>query len=156
MVHFLKMLSKLLKNPISTPILKILSKKQLTIPQILKSLQEIDTDIQTVIAVLGELYHFGLIKRVEVNNLGISSQNQFQQKRKNDFLPKPELSIPLTPLGIPLPNYVSLWEEIIQHPDHLDSSEINSWIFTVPNHIRKNFVESTPDDIRTKILNKSP
>lgn len=150
------MLSKLLKNPISTPILQILSKKQLTIPQILKSLQEIDTDIQTVIAVLGELYHFGLIKRVEMNNLGISSQNQFQQKRNKGLLPKPELSIHLTPLGIPLPDYVSLWEEIIQHPDHLDSSELNSWIFTVPNHIRQNFEESTPDDIRSKILNESP
>ncbi len=155
MVHFLKMLSKLLKNPISTLILQILSKNQLTIPQILKSLQEIDTDIQTVIAVLGELYHFGLVQRVEMNNLGISSQNQFQQKRKNKFLPKPELAIHLTPLGIPLPNYVSLWEEIIQHPDNLDSSELNNWIFTVPNHIRKNFVDSTSDDIRSEILNKS-
>ena len=155
MVHFLKMLSKLLKNPISIPMLQILSKKQLTIPQILLSLQENEPDIQTVIAVLGELYHFGLIERVEMANRKISSQNQIQQKRKNEFLPQPELPIHPTPLGIPLPNYVSLWEEIIQHPDHLNSSEMQSWIFTVPNHIRKKIVDSPSDDIRTKILNQS-
>ena len=82
-VHFLKMLVKLLKNPISIPILQMLSKKQLSIPQIIKSLQL--TDKQAVIAVLGELYHFGLVERVEQAALEISSQNQIQQKRENEF-----------------------------------------------------------------------
>ena len=60
-----------------------------------------------------------------------------------------------TPLGISLPEYVSLWEEIIQHPDHLDSSDLNNWIFTVPNHIRKNFVDSLSDDIPSEFSRNS-
>lgn len=150
-MQVLNMIAKLLENPISIPILKLLSKKQLSIPQITSSLQDIDTDTQTVIAVLGELYHFGLVERVETTVLDTSTQNGIQLQREEKFLKKPKLIIYTTPLGIPLQDFVSLWEEVTQHPDQLDSSELKSWIFSVPNHIRKEFEDLTLEEIRRKI-----
>ncbi len=148
------MIAKLLENPISIPILKLLSKKQLSIPQITNSLQDIDADTQTVIAVLGELYHFGLVERVETTVLDTSTQNGIRPEKEDKFLKKPKPLIYTTPLGIPLHNFVSLWEEVTQHPSQLDSSERKSWIFSVPNHLQKEFEDLTLEDIRRKILNK--
>ena len=148
------MIAKLLENPISIPILKLLSKKQLSIPQITNSLQDIDADTQTVIAVLGELYHFGLVERVETTVLDTSTQNGIRPEKEEEFLKKPKPLIYTTPLGIPLHNFVSLWEEVTQHPGQLDSRELKRWIFSVPNHLQKEFEDLTLEEIRRKIVNK--
>ena len=153
-MQVLNMIAKLLENPISIPILKLLSKKQLSIPQITNSLQDIDADTQTVIAVLGELYHFGLVERVETTVLDTSTQNGIQLEKEEEFLKNPKPIIYTTPLGIPLQDFVSLWEEVTQHPDQLDSSELKSWIFSVPNHLQKEFEDLTPEEIQRKILKK--
>ncbi len=153
-MQVLNMIAKLLENPISIPILKLLSKKQLSIPQITNSLQDIDADTQTVIAVLGELHHFGLVERVETTMLDTSTQNGIQLEKEEEFLKKPKTIIYTTPLGIPLHDFVSLWEEVTQHPGQLDSTELKSWIFSVPNHLQKEFEDLTLEQIRRKILNK--
>ncbi len=154
-MQFHNTIAKLLENPISIPILKLLAKNQLSIPQITKSLQDIDTDTQTVIAVLGELYHFGLVERVEPTVLDTSTQNRIQPKTDAGFSPEPRPKIYTTPLGIPLPAYVSLWEEVNQHPDQLNSSELNSWLFSVPEYLRKKLEDLTLEEIRNKILSDS-
>ena len=64
-MQFRNMIAKLLDNPISVPILQLLTKKQLSIPQIVKSLQNMEADMPTVVAILGELYHFGLVERAQ-------------------------------------------------------------------------------------------
>ncbi|UCG90101.1 MAG: hypothetical protein JSU57_06495 [Candidatus Heimdallarchaeota archaeon] len=139
-------------NPLSIPILKLLTKKQLSIPQITKSLQNIDADMQSVIAVLGELYHFGLIERFEPPAVNSPTQNQISSE---ELLQDPWPKIYTTPLGIPLYDYVSLWEEVVQHPNRLNSSKINSWIFTIPNYLRKEIENLTLEEIRLKLLKKS-
>ncbi|MHA2243468.1 MAG: hypothetical protein ACXADY_00715 [Candidatus Hodarchaeales archaeon] len=151
------MIAKLLENPISIPILKLLSKKQLSIPQITNSLQDIDTDMKTVTAILTELYHFGLVERVETTAFDTSTQNGIQLEKDVKLLEKTKSKFYTTPLGIPLHNFVSLWEGVTQHPDQLDSSEewIFSEIFSVPTHLQKEFEDLTLEEIRCKILNKS-
>ncbi|MFX1286139.1 MAG: hypothetical protein ACFFB5_21020 [Promethearchaeota archaeon] len=146
-------IAKLLDNPLSIPILKLLTKKQLTIPQITKSLQNIDADIQTVIAILGELYHFGLVERFETLEKNLPNQNRISPEQH--FLQEPGPKIYTTPLGIPLHDYVSVWEEVLQHPDQLNSKKLNNWIFTVPNYLRKEIENLTLEEIRLKLLNKS-
>ncbi len=146
---------KLLDNPLSIPILKLLTKKQLSIPQITKSLQNIDADIQKVIAVLGELYHFGLIEQCKTPAVSSSTQNQLSSEQRIGFLQEPYPKIYTTPLGIPLHDYVSLWEEILQHSNQLNSDKFDSWIFSVPNYLRKEIEDLTLEEIRLKLLNKS-
>ncbi|MFX0118054.1 MAG: hypothetical protein ACFFB2_05490 [Promethearchaeota archaeon] len=137
------MISKFLDNPISILILKLLTKKQLTIPQITKSLHKMDTDIPTVIAVLGECYHFGLVERVKIQGIESPVQNHFS----------PEMVT--TPLGIPLHEYVSLWEEVLQHPDQLNSKQMHDWIFSVPSYLRNELENLTEEEIRVILLKRA-
>jgi hypothetical protein len=143
------MLTKLLDNPISAQILQLLTKEQLSIPQITKSLQNIDADLQTVIAVLGELYHYGLVERIESTTVDTIIENKIQLKNDSE----PRLNILSTPLGIPLPNYVSLWNKVVKDPEKLSSNELNDWIFSVPYHLKEKLKDLSVEEIRKKILN---
>lgn len=143
-----KLLTKLLDNPFSIPILQLLTKKQLSIPQITESLKNIDADLQTVMAVLGELYHFGLVERVEPTVVDTLIENQIQLKNESEL----RLKITSAPLGIPLHDYFSLWNKVVKDPDHLSPSDLNSWIFSVPNHLKENLKDLSLEEIHKKIL----
>lgn len=143
-----KLLTKLLDNPFSIPILQLLTKKQLSIPQITESLKNIDTDLQTVMAVLGELYHFGLVERIEPTVVDTFIENQIQLKNESE----PRLKISSAPLGIPLHDYFSLWNKVVKDPDQLSPNDLNSWTFSVPNHLKENLKDLSLEEIRKKIL----
>jgi hypothetical protein len=154
MMQFHEMIAKLLDNPLSLPILQLLTKKQMSIPQITKSLGKFDTDMPTVIAVLGELYYFGLVERVSTPIMDSSPQEQINSRREenNPFLEYRLISP--TPLGIPLHNYVSLWEESLQHPDQINFDGMNNWIFSIPQNLREEMKDLTLEEIREKLLNR--
>lgn len=148
------MIAKLLDNPVSVPILQLLTKNQLTIPQITESLQNIGADTPTTIAVLAELYHFGLVKRSQAPVMNISTQKQDHARGEyKKPLQKNRLLSP-TPLGIPVHDYVSLWEKVLQHPKQFNFDEINDLIFFIPEDIRKEIEGLTLEEIRQKLLNR--
>lgn len=120
----------------------------MSIPQITESLQNIDADLQTVMAVLGELYHFGLVERVEPTVVDTFIENQIQLKNESE----PRLKIISAPLGIPLHDYVSLWNKVVKDPDQLSSSDLNDWIFSVPNYLKENLKDLSLEEILKKIL----
>jgi hypothetical protein len=117
-------------------------------------MQNIDADMPTVIAVLGELYHFGFVERVQAPVIDTSSQNQISSRTKGKRSFQDYNLISPTPLGIPVHNYVSLWEEVLQHPDQLNFSEMNSWIFSIPDYLRKEIEDLTVEEIRQKLSNR--
>lgn len=153
-MQFRNKLAKLLDNPITVPILQLLTIEQLTIPQITKSLQNIDADMPTVIAVLGELFHFGLVEQIQSPMLNISPQKQISTRREEKHPFKEYRLISPTPLGIPIHDYVALWEEILQHPDQSNFSEMRSVFFSLPEDLRKELKDLTLEEIRDKLLNR--
>jgi len=142
-----------LENPLSLPILQLLASKPLSIPQITKSLKNIEADMPTVIAVLGELYHFGLVKRVQTPIMNSSVQNQINAQREEDRLFQEHWLISTSLLGIPLNKHVSLWEEILQHPDQANFNGMNNWIFSIPENLRKKIKDLKLEEIRKELLN---
>lgn len=153
-MHFHKLIIKLLENPLSLPILQQLTSKPLSIPQITESLKNIEADMPTVIAVLGELYHFGLVERVQTPNMNSSVQNQINSQKEEDKLFQEHWLISPSPLGIPLHKHVSLWEEILQHPDQTNFNGMNNWIFSIPENLRKEIKDLKLEEIRKKLLNR--
>lgn len=153
-MQFRKMIAKLLDNPLSVPILQLLTNKQLSIPQITKSLQNIDADMPTVIAVLAELYHFGLVERVQAPVINTSTQDPISSRTEKERSFQEHRLISPPQLGIPVQDYVSLWEEVLQHPDQLNFSKMNSWIFSIPGYLRKEIENLTLEEIRQKLLNR--
>ena len=151
-MHFHKLFIKLLENPLSIPILHLLSNKPLPIPQITESLK--NTDTPTVIAVLGELYHFGLVKRVQTPMMNSSVQNQINSHREETKLSQEHRLIAPSPLGIPLHEHVSLWEEVLEHPDQMNFNGMNNWIFSIPENLRNEIKDLKLEEIRKKLLNR--
>ncbi|MHA2223704.1 MAG: hypothetical protein ACXAC8_00625 [Candidatus Hodarchaeales archaeon] len=131
------MIIKLLKNPVVISILQILSKKQHTIPQIVEILQ--NSDIKTVIAILGELHHFGLVKQVYPLIANEISENQ-KVKKQNNYYPSEIMSnVNNFPLGIPISDYNILWEKIMKYPEQSSHRELNNLYFSVPGHLKAKF-----------------
>ncbi|MFX0122274.1 MAG: hypothetical protein ACFFAE_01440 [Candidatus Hodarchaeota archaeon] len=148
------MIAKLLDNPLSVPILQLLTNKQLSIPQITKSLQNIDADMPTVIAVLSELHNFGFVERVPASVMNTPTQNHISSRTEKTKSFQDYKLISLTPLEIPVHNYVSLWEDVIQNPDQMNFCEINRWIFSIPDYLRKEIKDLTLEEIRQKLSNR--
>jgi hypothetical protein len=154
MMQFHEMIVKLLDNPVSLPILRLLTKKQMSIPQIMKSLENHDVDMPTVIAVLGELYYFGLVEQVQTPIMNSSAQIPIDSRREENKPFHEYRLISPTPLGIPLHDYVSLWKEVLQHPDQINFDGMNNWIFFIPENLRKEIKDLALEEIREKLLNK--
>lgn len=149
-----KMIVKLLDNSLSLPILQLLTDKQMSIPQITKTLGNLDTDMPTVIAVLAELYYFGLVERVPIPIMNSSIQEQVDSRREENKPFHEYKLISPTPLGIPLHNYVSIWEEVLQHPDPINFEGMNNWIFSISENLRNEIKDLTLEEIRDKLLNR--
>jgi hypothetical protein len=148
------MISKLLDHPITIPILKKLSERPLTISQIL-NLMEDDVDYSTIFAILVELYYFGLVEQSKP--VGRDKLSQRSKKIENDSenIQDVVLRTHKATLGIPLIDYISLWENVQQDPKEKDLEELNSRTFFVPNQLANIFINCTPDEIRVKLLNLS-
>ncbi|MFX0149790.1 MAG: hypothetical protein ACFFAJ_03320 [Candidatus Hodarchaeota archaeon] len=148
------MISKLLDHPLTIPILKKLSKRPLTIAQILNSIED-DVDSSTILAILVELYYFGLVEQSKPIGKDELPQRSNKIERDSDNLQDIVLQTHKPTLGIPLVDYISLWENVQQDPNEKDFEELKKRTFSVPNQLAKIFINSTPDEIRVKLLNPS-
>ena len=154
MMHFRDRIAKLLANPLSLPILQLLTNSQLSIPQITKSLKNIDVDMPTVIAVLGELCYFGLVERVHTPIFNSSAQNQINSQRKEEKSFQESRLFSPTPFGIPVYDQVSLWEEVLQQPNQSNFNGMGKWIFSIPESLRKEIKDLTLEEMQERLLNK--
>ena len=140
----LDLIVKLLDNPIAVQILKLLSEKPLSIHQIVESQSNIDS--KNIIAILVELHRFKLIKRANREDSEVFQNDQPEMNFKH------EIDINVGTLGIPLPDYVSIWEEIEKYPNKVDFKEFNGVYFSLPEYIREKILDCDVNEIRDKIL----
>ncbi|MFX0174184.1 MAG: hypothetical protein ACFE9L_20070 [Candidatus Hodarchaeota archaeon] len=148
------MISKLLDHPITIPILKNLSEKPQTISQILNSMKD-DADFSTILAILAELYYFGLVEQSKPVEKDKLSQRSKKIENDSEKIQDVVLRTYKTTLGIPLIDYIFLWENVQQDPNEKDLEEFNNRTFFVPNQLANIFIKCTPDEIRVKLLNPS-
>ncbi len=142
----LNLIAKLLDNPNAVQILKLLSVKPLSIPQILESKPNIDS--HNIIAILVELHRFKLIKLINKESSKLFQENQPEINLNN------ELGVNIGTLGIPLPVYVSLWEEIDKNPNKVIFKELNRVYISLPKYIREKILDCDVNEIRDKILGR--
>jgi hypothetical protein len=133
------MLEKLLKNPITIPILKLLALNPLTIPQIATDLQ---LELLPCIAVMSEMFHFGLVR---------STQRPSNEQTLPDRFP---LDLTDTSLGLPMSEYLELWEGLQQNSDQVDLEQLKRKVFTVPPHLVTPLKQHESEEIRDLLLSK--
>jgi len=143
-------IEKVLNQPIAQQILEFLSKEDLSIPQISERLHNID--IQKIIAYFAELQRLGLITL---------SSNEFIKKDTNEIenkLDKPSeiLQIPrhdwFSPLGLAIPEYNALWEELNEKKRKSHPKILDDLIFTIPDTLKEYFKKDNPDSQSKSII----
>ncbi|MFX0084543.1 MAG: hypothetical protein ACFFAU_02620 [Candidatus Hodarchaeota archaeon] len=138
------LIAKLLDNPNAVQILKLLSEKPLSIPQIIESQPSIDS--HNIIAILVELHRFKLIKLINKEISELFQENHLEMNLKD------ELGINVGTLGISLPVYVSIWEELDKNPNKVNFKELNGIYISLPKYIREKILDCDVNEIRDKIL----
>jgi hypothetical protein len=138
-------IDKMLNQPIAQKILEFLAKEDLSIPQMSEKLHE--TDIQNIIAYFAELQRLGLIIP--------SSKEPFETKTEegddiNDKLSE-IVRIPrhewFSSLGLGLPEYNALWEEISKKKGKSHPSVLDNLLFTVPEPLKDRFKKDNPESL---------
>jgi len=142
------MIAKLLDNQNSILILQLLSKRPLSIPQIVKSLSNIGS--QSIIAILGELHRFKLVQRINKDDSEPFSEDFLEMNFDE------RIGSNVGTLGIPLSEYVSAWEEISKNPTEVNLRELNDFYFTIPGYIKEKIDDCEVNEIRNKILGINP
>lgn len=142
------MIAKLLDNQNAILILQLLSKKPLSIPQIVESLSNIGS--QTIIAILGELHRFKLVQRINKGDSKSFSEDSLEMSFDE------KIKIDVGTLGIPLSEYVSVWEEISRNPTEVNLRELTDFYFTLPGYIKEKIDDCEVNEIRNKILGINP
>jgi hypothetical protein len=138
-------LKKMLNQPIAKKILEFLTKKDLTIAQISKKMNTID--IQTIIAFIAELQRLGLI---------IPASNESIERKANEVensieIPNEMIQIPrhewFSPLGLAIPEYNALWEEVVKQKGKSNPKVLDNLIFTIPDTLKEQFKNDKPDPV---------
>lgn len=142
------MIAKLLDNQNAILILQLLSKKPLSIPQIVESLSNIGS--QSIIAILGELHRFKLVQRINKSDSKPFSEDSLEMSFDE------RIKIDVGTLGIPLSEYVSAWEEISRNPAKVNLRELTDFYFTLPSYIKEKIDDCEVNEIRNKILGIKP
>jgi hypothetical protein len=145
------MLIKLLENPLTVSILHLLAKKPLTILQITKNLE---SDTASIFAILGELHQYGLVLQIKNNKLNDSTSSSNKTDSKEKIYNNNQLSLQNTSMGIPLTEYLKLWEEIQLNPGDSNPDMLNKYLFSIPNHLRSILKNGSHNKIRNKILRR--
>ena len=136
-------IQKILNQQTAQRILEFLSKEDLSLAQISEKL--IPVDLQTIIAYFAELQRLGLI---------IPSSNESIERKTNEIennLEKNEetLQIPrhewFSPLGLALPEYNALWEEINEKKGISNPKILDSLIFTIPDTLKEYIKKNNPN-----------
>jgi hypothetical protein len=138
-------LEKMLNQPIAKKILKLLAKEDLSITQVSKKMNSID--IQTIIAFIAELQRLGLI--IPASNESIERKtNEVENNLEN---PNDMIQIPrhewFSPLGLAIPEYNALWEEVVEQKGKSNPKVLDNLIFTIPDTLKEQFKNDNPDTI---------
>ena len=138
-------LKKMLNQPIAKKILEFLTKKDLTIAQISKKMNTID--IQTIIAFIAELQRLGLI--IPASNESIERkpnevENNFDKPDEMLHIPRHEW---FSPLGLAIPEYNALWEEVVKQKGKSYPKVLDNLIFTIPETLKEQFKNDNPDPL---------
>ena len=133
------MLEKLLRNPISIPILQLLANTPSTIPQIVADLQ---VELLPCIAVISELFKFGLVQSAQEPSKTPIYPNEFP------------LDLTNTSLGLPMQEFLALWEGLQRNSDQVDREQLNRKMFTIPLHLVSTLKQQDPEEIRGLLLRK--
>ena len=142
------MIAKLLDNQNAILILQLLSKKPLSIPQIVESLSNIGS--QSIIAILGELHRFKLVQRINKGDSKPISEDSLEMSFDE------RIGIEVGTLGIPLSEYVSTWEEISKNPTEVNLRKLTDFYLTLPGYIQEKIDDCEVNEIRNKILGIKP
>lgn len=142
------MIAKLLDNQNAILILQLLSKKPLSIPQMVESLSNVDS--QSIIAILGELHRFKLVQRINKGDSKPFSEDSLEMSFDE------KIEIDVGTLGIPLSEYVSAWEKISKNPTEVNLKELTDSYFTLPGYIKEKIDGCEVNEIRNKILGIDP
>ena len=146
-----KMLLKLLENPLAITILQQLAQKPLTILQITKNLE---SDTASVFAILGELHRFGLVILIKNSKSDDPTSSSIKSDSKESYTYTNQLRLENILMGIPLTEYHKLWEEIQFNPDGSIPDMLNSYLFSIPSHLRSILKNGSSNEIRIKILRR--
>jgi predicted transcriptional regulator len=138
-------LEKMLNQPIAKKILEFLTKEDLSITQIFKKMNNID--IQTIIAFIAELQRLGLI--IPTSNESIERktnevENNFENPNEMIQIPRHEW---FSPLGLPIPDYNALWEEVVKQKGKSNPKVLDNLIFTIPDTLKEQFKNDNPDPL---------
>ena len=138
-------LEKMLNQPIAKKILEFLTKEDLSITQISKKMNTID--IQTIIAFVAELQRLGLI--IPSSNESIERktnevENNFENPNEMIQIPRHEW---FSPLGLAIPEYNALWEEVVKQKGKSNPKVLDNLIFTIPETLKEQFKNDNPDPV---------
>lgn len=134
------MFEKLLKNPITIPMLQLLATKgPSSLPQIAADLQ---LELLPCIAVISELFRFGLVRSVQELSNTPSQPDGFP------------LELTGTSLGLPMQEYQALWEGLQQNSDQVDREQLFRKVFMVPSHMISTLKQHRPEELQHLLLSK--
>ncbi len=136
-------LEKMLNQPIAKKILQFLAKEDLSISQISKKMKDID--IQKIIAFFAELQRLGLI--IPTSNESIERktnevENNLEKTAEIIQIPRHEW---FSPLGLAIPEYNALWEEVVKQKGKSHPKILDNLIFTIPDTLKEQFKNDNPD-----------
>ena len=131
-------IEKIIQKSFARDILYLLSQKDLTIKQIASNLKT--DNIQLIVAFLFELHYLGLVTPNEIQH---TKKNGIEDKIDNyvireTFLPNPSVNR-LSPLGIPIKDYHSLWQSLDQDRSVTQDKILEEITFRVPEPLKQRF-----------------
>ncbi|MHA2237762.1 MAG: hypothetical protein ACXAB2_05235 [Candidatus Hodarchaeales archaeon] len=144
-------IEKITQKTLTKDILNLLSQNDLSISEISSKLK---TDkIQSIIAVLSELQYFGLVIPIENQN---KSKKDFNNQLNSDPIMGDFLSNPLdnwlSPLGIPIRDYHTLWESLNQNKGIEHYQFLKNTTFKIPEPLKQRFKNENQSNKKKKKL----
>jgi hypothetical protein len=149
-VQEIHIIEKLLDNKTAILILHLLSKKPLLLSQIIEALHDIES--RSVVAVLGELHRFKLVKQINRNFIELEQKSPEKMNSTPNLNLKNNLEINRITLGLPLSDYISFWEDLSQDKHQEIVDEYNRYYFTLPQYLKEKIANCNLKEIRAKIL----
>ncbi len=136
-------LEKMLNQPIAKKILENLAKEDLSISQISRKLQNVD--IQKIIAFIAELQRLGLVIPSSTEPIERKTNEVEKDSDKHNEI----IQIPrhewFSPLGLAIPEYNALWEEVAKQKGESYPKILDNLICTIPDSLKEQFKNDNPD-----------
>jgi hypothetical protein len=134
----------LIEKPLAKEILKLLVDNDLSIPQMIEKIQDVNT--QTLIAFLTELQRFGLIELTDTSPSHVNNEKNSKSRVLIDFDLTNQKPAQFPYLGIPVNRYNQLWEDLSKENDQINIQELENSTFTIPDPLKHLFKEKNKSD----------